>query len=253
MFATETEQKNLLDTIKKLPTITGVIDTEKFKNKKVAIMYSGGMDSTVVMAELIAKGADVYPMSYDDASLAGLFKKSPAVEKLMQHYRIYNKLIKIRMYEVEKMRGSDLFGFIPGWKMVMQVSAMAHCQAHEIDYLFFGYNGGNYAGAYLDELPEFIEDTTKLYNRMYGSKIETYYPYFDYTKADMVTVGNFYNVPFQYTISCRQIQFPGLFHCGECEVCMRRKESFNISGIKDPTVYVSDIRNKTMDFNSLSI
>jgi PP-loop superfamily ATP-utilizing enzyme len=119
MFATKEEQQKKLSALKTLKSKKGVINAQSVKGKKCAIMYSGGMDSTVIMAELIAKGADVYPMSYDDNSLAGLFKKGPAVEKLMQHYRIYDKLTKIRMYEVEQMRGSDLFGFIPGWKMVI--------------------------------------------------------------------------------------------------------------------------------------
>lgn len=237
MFATKEVQQTKLNGIKKLKSKKGVIPAS-VKGKKCAIMYSGGMDSTVIMAELIAKGAEVFPMSYDDNSLAGLFKKGPAVEKLMQHYRIYDRLTKIRTYEVEVMRGSDLFGFIPGWKMSMQVSAMAHCQAIGIDRLYLGYNGGNYEGAYLDELPEFIEATTALYNKMYGSKIQTLYPYFDYTKADMVTVGNTYGVPFQHTISCRQIQFPGIVHCGNCEVCLRRKESFWLAGVTDPTHWI---------------
>jgi len=110
---------------------------------KVAVMFSGGMDSTVVLASLLKDGYDVIPMCYDDDSLTYKLRKSVAVEKILQHYQILNKLQVIRLYHVEPMRGNDTFGFIPGWKMAMQVSAMAYCQHLGISELHMGYNSGN--------------------------------------------------------------------------------------------------------------
>lgn len=244
MFISKQDEAKKIAGLKTLRSRSGVINQKTVQHRKVAIMYSGGMDSTVLLAELRAKHADVTLMSYEDNSLATLYKKGPAIEKVLQHYGMYDKLVKIRLYEVEHMRGRDTFGFIPGWKYAMQIAAMAHCQAMGIDQLFLGYNGGNYVGAYLDELPENVQAAADLYNKMYGSKIEVKYPYFNYTKGDMVKVGAYYDVPFKFTISCRQIQFPGLIHCGECEVCRRRKESFIEAKLADPTDYMDVLRSK---------
>jgi len=208
-------------------------------NVKAALMFSGGMDSTVVLARLLGDGYDVVPMIFDDDSLTYKTKKSIAVEKILQHYQIYDNLVVIRAPKVEHMRANDTFGYIPGWKMMFQTLMMSECAYRGINSIYMGYNRGNLDGAYKDELESSILKVSDTFNSIYDTTIVVKNPYWEWTKSEMVRLGMNISVPFQHTLSCRDIAYPGLTHCGLCECCRRRKESFKRATHKDPTLYAN--------------
>jgi 7-cyano-7-deazaguanine synthase len=204
----------------------------------VAVMYSGGIDSTVLCANLLRQGYNVVPMIYDDATYNFGHRRMIAIERLTQELGIFENLVTIRTPFLEELRYNDgTFGFVPGWKMILQVNGMAYCQKMGIEKFYLGYNEGNHLGGYGDEHPQFIKDAADLYNRCYGTKIEVLCPYFDITKADVIALGETLKVPFKYTNGCRMIEHGGLIHCGYCEVCHRRKEAFDQANVYDPTTY----------------
>lgn len=62
-------------------------------------------------------------------------------------------------------------------------------------------------------------------------------PFIDIDKTAIVKIGKTLKVPYQYTYSC----YKGFeLHCGVCGTCVERKEAFQLSGIDDPTEYLSD-------------
>lgn len=72
----------------------------------------------------------------------------------------------------------------------------------------------------------------------FGKRIKVSNPFFYKEKYEMVQYGHQLGVDFSLTISCRQVQSgAGLIHCGDCEVCRRRRESFLCAQVSDPTYW----------------
>jgi 7-cyano-7-deazaguanine synthase len=59
-------------------------------------------------------------------------------------------------------------------------------------------------------------------------------PFVNSGKHDIVRVGHDLGVPFAQTWSCYE---GGERHCGRCGTCVERRESFELAGVADPTVY----------------
>ena len=132
--------------------------------------------------------------------------------------------------------------------MMMILAAFSQCQIMGIEALIMGYNADNKRGGYLDEGQEFMDKLSDMYYEYYGKeqntefpfnkKIHILNPFFDKEKWEMVKYGHSIGVDFSTTISCRQVQVgAGLIHCGECEVCKRRRASFIKAKVFDPTLW----------------
>lgn len=208
-------------------------------SEKVAVIFSGGLDSAVVIANELAKGHEVIPLVFDDDCVEFRTKTEVAVQLVLTHYGLYGKMQKIRLYNTERIMGNDQFGFIPGWKMAIQLAAMAHCQALGIKKCLYGYNEGNLDQVYADELPDNIKAMEELYNKIYDTDIKVLSPFYSATKAHMVALGEKLGVPFNFTVSCAKTYAAGIDHCGECELCRRRIEAFAIAEVKDTAYYRS--------------
>ena len=229
----------------------GMPDRLNDDEKGAAVLYSGGMDSTVIVADLLKKGYKVFPIAMDDGSLNYQHRRKVAIELTLQKLGILNRLIEMRVPNPEPLRiDRTSFGFVPGYKMIMILSAMSACQILNVTQLHMGYNADNQIGGYLDEGDEFMQRLSDMYFDTYGLETNTEFPFlkpikvrnpfFLHEKWEMVRYGNEIGVDFSTTISCRQVQVgAGLIHCGECEVCKRRKISFNLSNVKDPTLWYS--------------
>ena len=46
-----------------------------------------------------------------------------------------------------------------------------------------------------------------------------------------------HNCPLSWTFSC--IHPSGELHCGQCNKCHERRESFHLIGVEDPTIYAA--------------
>ncbi len=208
--------------------------------KKAAVIFSGGLDSAVVIANLLNQGYEVTPLVFDDDCAEFKYKTMVAVEKFLTHYQLFHRMIKVRLYDTAAITGNDKFGFIPGWKMAIQIAAMAQAQFYGIEEVYYGYNSGNFDEIYDDERPENIDAITDLYNKVYGSSIRVLSPFYHQTKADMVRLGHTLGVPMHLTVSCANIASYGLEHCGHCELCKRRIEAFEEAGLIDTGKYAPD-------------
>lgn len=228
----------------------GMPDRLKDGEKGAAVLYSGGMDSTVIVAHLLHQGYTVYPIAMDDGSLNYNLRRKVAIEMSLQKLGILNRLVEMRVPNPEPLRiDRTTFGFVPGYKLIMILAAMSACQILNVDRLYMGYNMDNQRGGYLDEGRDFMEEVSSLYHRTYAMedntefpfqrRIEVLNPYFDMEKYEMVILGEKLGVDFSLTISCRQVQVgAGLVHCGSCEVCRRRRDAFICAETTDTTLWV---------------
>lgn len=227
----------------------GMPDRLKDDELGAAVMYSGGMDSTVIVADLLSRGIKVFPIAFDDGSLNYQLRRRVAIEESLKDLGILNRLIEVRVPNPEPLRISkDLFGFVPGYKMFMILAAMSYCQILNITSLYCGYNLDNQDGGYLDEGQAFMTKLESLYYETYAveknndfpfhRRIHILNPFFHFSKAEMTAHGAKLGVDFSKTISCRQVQVgAGLVHCGKCEVCRRRAVAFRDANLPDPTIW----------------
>ena len=68
------------------------------------------------------------------------------------------------------------------------------------------------------------------------AEIELLRPFINTDKAGIAEMGNNMEIDFSKTWSC---YVGGETHCGECGTCVERREAFLLSGVKDPTDYLS--------------
>ena len=59
-------------------------------------------------------------------------------------------------------------------------------------------------------------------------------PFVNITKAEILSIGLSYGVPYEHTYSCYK---GAKDHCGSCPTCIERIESFTMNGVVDPVKY----------------
>lgn len=134
-------------------------------------------------------------------------------------------------YAAENMKAT----VVPNRNSIMLSIACGVAVAEKAEFVAAGMHAGDHY-IYPDCRPEFIksfEQTMYLANSgFWEAKIFT--PFIDITKADIVSLGVTFLVPYKMTWSC---YVGGAKHCGKCGTCVERKEAFEQAGVHDPTEY----------------
>lgn len=204
-------------------------------NKKAAVLFSAGLDSTIQIAMLQEQGYNVFPITIDDDSSMTKLKRDFALEFWLSHFDLIQNHISIRYMRREELRKPN--GYVPGWKLTMILSAMSYCDARGIHELHLGYlKDDRYP--YPDEGPVAFKAMTDLYETIYGSRIEIK-TLDTYTKVDAIKWGMSKRLPLEKTFSCRDVTVAGLTHCGRCDVCKMRWNAFKEAGYVDPAYYLT--------------
>ena len=221
-------------------------------NKSAVVMYSGGVDSTVVCAWLKHIGVgQIIPVYFNDDSEYFHMRRKTAITKSLQKLDLFHVAHEMRIYEYEKYRfTSDTFGLIPGLKMIMQMQLMAYCQRFGINYIYTGYNLENtdfYPFTFKDELQDNILKMSALYNDIYDANINVISPFFNLEKSEIIYRNARFSQPadLSCTYSCKRTQYGGLVHCGKCQGCASRSQAFAKAAkitnlVKDETIYYHD-------------
>ncbi|MBF0443412.1 MAG: 7-cyano-7-deazaguanine synthase [Oligoflexales bacterium] len=201
---------------------------------RVAVMMSGGLDSSVLVAALLKEGKDVTPICFDDKSYMQ-DKALIAIKSTLHYYKLQSKIVKIRMYAPERIKVTDNYGYVPGWKVAMQILAMAHCEHLRIDTLLTGYISDN--AEYKDEEDASIEKVYNVYNDIYSTNIKVLSPFRHMTKVQIVNLAIELDFPTALAYSCGEDYSPPMVHCGRCEWCRRRKAAFAEVNQKDEAFF----------------
>jgi 7-cyano-7-deazaguanine synthase len=88
--------------------------------------------------------------------------------------------------------------------------------------------------AYPDCTPEFLGAMANAVYIGTYQQVRLRFPFIWSTKAQIVSAGERFGVPFKLTYSCYE---GGLVHCGRCPTCVERKQAFVEAGVLDPTTY----------------
>ena len=124
---------------------------------------------------------------------------------------------------------------VPNRNAIMMTIAFGLATSQGADAVAMAIHGGDHF-IYPDCRPDFIEAFANMQKLALDglAEIETYTPFLNITKSDIVKEGQKHNVPFADTWSC----YKGTeLHCGRCGTCVERIEAFHLAGIQDPTEY----------------
>ncbi|MEX0616163.1 MAG: 7-cyano-7-deazaguanine synthase QueC [Methylophaga sp.] len=218
---------------------------------RAVILFSGGLDSTTVLAIAQSQGFACYTLSFD-------YGQRHATE-LQAALRISNKMAvvehKVVSIDLRSIGGSALTAdiavpeqhadgipitYVPARNTVFLSIALGWAEVLEADAIFVGVNAVDYSG-YPDCRPDYIKAFETMANLatkrgIEGHHLQIHAPLLQLSKAQIIQQGSQLGVDYSQTVSCYQADKDGCA-CGRCDSCRFRQQGFSEAGITDPTPY----------------
>ena len=225
-------------------------------DKKCVVLLSGGLDSTVLLYSLINEH-ECWPLT---VSYGQRHDKEVIAARNVCEARDHNLLLRLKYvnlsalgnllpsaltgvgevplghYQEESMKAT----VVPNRNMILLAIAAGYAQGINAKHVAYGAHFGDHA-IYPDCRKVFIQScmhTIRLGTGWNDDGVELHTPFSRKTKKDIVKLGEKLNVPFKMTWSCYEGKD---IHCGCCGTCVERQEAFRLAGVKDPTMYASEL------------
>ncbi len=217
--------------------------------KKAIVLFSGGLDSTTVLAIAKSRGYDLFCLSFDYGQKHKselIAAKSIALKfKVKQH-----KIIKINADSFDGSALTDKNISVPNFKQSNDIPvtyvparntiflsfALAFAETIVANDIFIGVNAVDYSG-YPDCRLQYIKAFEVMANlAIKDCNIIINTPLIKLTKAEIIAIGLKLKVDYSHTISCYRANDNGMA-CGKCDACYYRKQGFIDAGVKDNTKY----------------
>jgi 7-cyano-7-deazaguanine synthase len=218
---------------------------------KTVIVYSGGLDSSVLLYHLRAAGHELHALSVDygqrhrcelgRASVICAKLRAPhstadlsAIQPLLAGSSLTSPEIEVAEghYTEESMKST----VVPNRNMIFLAVATGHALSIKADNVAYAAHSGDHA-IYPDCRNAFADAMATAISLADWESVQLIRPFVDWTKADIVRRGAELGVPFAQTWSCYK---GGALHCGRCGTCIERREAFDLAGVEDPTLYATD-------------
>jgi 7-cyano-7-deazaguanine synthase len=219
---------------------------------RIAILASGGLDSSVMLATLARKGRRVYPV-YVQAGLSWESSELATLRRFIRALGIENiealTILKLPMADISgdhwSMTGRNVPGYnaslssnyIPGRNLSLLSKTAIFCAHARIGEIAMAPLESN---PFPDARPEFFRAFARAVDLGVGIKLKISTPFAGMTKGDVVRRGA--DLPLELTVSCARPK--DAIHCGACTKCAERVEGFAAAGIEDPTVYTRKPRHR---------
>jgi 7-cyano-7-deazaguanine synthase len=217
---------------------------------KVVAIFSGGMDSSTMVYQLLSHGHEVKALGFDYGQRHAV--ELDAAKKISMQAGIEYETVDLRSlgpviagqssqvnlevevpdghYTEESMKAT----VVPNRNMIMLAVAVAHAISIDFDAIAYGAHAGDHT-IYPDCRTEFVDAMKTVIGLCDWKQVELLTPFVDVSKADIAKIGVELKVPFAMTWSCYK---GGTTHCGTCGTCVERREAFELAGFEDPTNYL---------------
>jgi 7-cyano-7-deazaguanine synthase len=212
---------------------------------RIAILASGGLDSSVMLAVSARNKRSVYPV-YVRAGLSWEPSELATLKRFIRTLRMDNieplTVLKLPMGDISgdhwSMTGRGVPGYdaalasnyIPGRNLSLLAKTAIFCARARIGEIAMAPLESN---PFPDARPEFFRAFARAVELGVRIKLKISTPFAGMTKADVVRRGA--GLPLELTVSCAQPK--GTLHCGACTKCAERVEGFAMAGVDDPTIY----------------
>jgi 7-cyano-7-deazaguanine synthase len=211
----------------------------------VAVLASGGLDSAILVAELLRQGHVTHPiyvrfgLAWEPAEEVHLRRfldtlTKPAARPLVVLNSpvadIYGSHWSVSSREVPDEQSADDAVYLPGRNLLLLAMPSVWCALHDVHTVALGTLKGN---PFPDATPEFFEGFAALAHRAMDHVLEVVTPFAALTKADVLELGR--GLALEHTFSC--INPNDERHCGHCNKCAERQHAFTALQIEDLTDY----------------
>ncbi len=210
----------------------------ELRNRRVIVLFSGGMDSTVLLKRAKQEARAVASISFDygqrhkkELEYASRYAEKLGIQHITADISSINGLLagsaltspEITVpeghYEDESMKAM----IVPNRNMIMLSIAIGWAVSLEYDAVAMAGHAGDRA-IYLDCRPEFVKAMGKACQTANEKPIAVLAPFLSLKKGEIVQLGLQLGVDFAETWSCyRGDDEP----CGTCGACVERKEALN--------------------------
>ena len=233
-------------------------------NKKIVISFSGGMDSSVLLAMAADRGySDIHLLSFDygqrhkreldciklqtgylkkkyeDGNLINITTKTLDVSYIKS---IANKSsltnTDIDNPKIKEMAGdAQPVSYVPFRNTMFLSIACAYAETNECDTVWYGAAQADSLAGYWDSSIEYINNINNLISLNRKTKIKVEAPLIDMSKKNIVLEGIRLKVPFEHTWTCYSNREDGLADA-ETPSSSLRLRGFIEAGYIDPIQYV---------------
>lgn len=227
------------------------------REKRLAlVLFSGGLDSTTLLYRMLSIGWDVLAISFDykQRHARELAQGTAIIERATEQFP--NRSIARYTIPLPIDKASGLFAasaltgqaeipeghyaddnmavtVVPGRNTIMLAMAMAIAQAQRAEYICIAAHAGDHA-QYPDCREDYILRMAQVINLATEGESNLLAPFLRKTKAEIVSEGAKFGVPFELTYSCYK---GGDISCAICGTCYERRWAFIEAGVPDPTTY----------------
>lgn len=218
---------------------------------KALVLFSGGLDSTVLAAQLLADGIETRLLSIDYGQRHA--KELQQAEKIADALGLPHRILRLPdlgpllggssltddqvelpegHYAEESMKAT----VVPNRNMILLALAGGHALSIGFDTIAYAAHAGDHT-IYPDCRPEFADAMEKALGLADWQNLNLHRPFVNFSKEELVRKGNELGAPLELTWSCYAGREK---HCGKCGTCVERKEAFALAKVEDPTEYEDD-------------
>ena len=215
-----------------------------------AVLFSGGLDSAVLLADERRGHQPVWPI-HVRAGLAWEHAERRQIDRLLAAPPFAGRFeplatLAVDMRDVYPPDHWAVAGTPPGYhtpdedvyldgrNIVLIGKAAVFCARRGVERLVLGPLAGN---PFPDATPDFFEAMSRALTLGLGRSIRAEAPYARLHKQDVIARGVALGVPLELTLSC--MNPAGEAHCGRCSKCRERHDAFTAAGVPDPTTYAA--------------
>jgi len=220
---------------------------------KVVVLFSGGLDSTVLLHHLHQAGWTVCPLflAYGGRSTTQEMKAARKVAVALGTVPV--RAVKVESYPLLVQRGSIMrsgpipskgqacFGaareemYAPARNLVLLSLATAYAIQTGAEAVGFAAHSAPYPHLCVPDCrPEFVTHFHAAMLQCCEEGVDLVAPFVHGTKADVVKIGARLGTPLDLTYTCHT---GAPEHCGACGACQERRWAFKAAGVPDPTRY----------------
>lgn len=210
---------------------------------RYVVLYSGGIDSTVLLYALRTEGHALLALGvdYGQRHRRELDAAGQIARRLAVGYRhidmpwfgptLAPSVLVSKGDPIPHRTESQTPTVVPGRNAVLLSIAAAVAQAQRYDGVAAAMHGGDHA-VYPDCRSAFLEPLGRALRAGYG--VDVLAPFVGWSKAAIVRHGKDLGAPLGQAWSCYRGEAR---HCGDCGACAERQRAFAEAGVIDPTEY----------------
>ena len=212
----------------------------------IGLLFSGGVDSAVLLDWLLARGSRVVPFYvrtgcvWESCELdaARRFLEAVAQPRLLDLVlmdvpleELYGEHWSMTGAEVPDATSPDEAVYLLGRNPLLLIKPALWCLRHGVENLALATLAGN---PFPDATPEFFARFEEMFRAATGERVHIARPFDRLPKHRAMEMGR--HLPLELTFSC--LAPVAGQHCGRCNKCAERRKAFRHLQMVDPTAYV---------------